>query len=73
MTNEFLGSSATSWRYWAPCAARRMYRFEHVDLELSPHNSTQLAVYDICNQAFGRRHKWLAFIDPDEFLVRAVN
>ncbi len=49
-----------------------MYRFDDVDLELSEHNTTQLAVYDICNKAFGRRHAWLAFIDVDEFLVRAV-
>ncbi len=49
-----------------------MYRFDAVDLELSEHNTTQLAVYDICNKAFGRRHAWLAFIDVDEFLVRDV-
>ena len=49
-----------------------MYRFDDVDLELSPHNTTQLAVYDICNKAFGRRHRWLAFIDVDEFLVRCL-
>ena len=53
-----------------PC--RRMYRFDDVDLELSEHNTTQLAVYDICNKAFGRRHRWLAFIDVDEFLVSDV-
>ena len=49
-----------------------MYWFDRADLELSVHNSTQLAVYDICNKAFGHHHQWLAFIDVDEFLVRFV-
>jgi hypothetical protein len=58
------------WRLTCLFFFCRMYWFDRADLELSVHNSTQLAVYDICNKAFGHRHQWLAFIDVDEFLVR---
>jgi hypothetical protein len=29
----------------------------------------QLYVYDICLTRFGDFHQWMAFLDPDEYLV----